>query len=205
MCLATSKPEQIADLEKKAVVCTSQVTESQPFRFREKAAVAGEAHDARRRLIRAHRRGSDCARTPLLAHRVLSRRRESGSAAGARVVAKRVLFAGVVFADDAEENRPRHLVFRLQPRNLPDADRRAVTAPLVGLKLVLRVEAQRVVPSTRAPSAWFRSGLTAKTSACRLSLNGFRKIRIESSASMRSRLATVACTVPGAACALTPK
>src|SRR4030095_2783341 len=53
MCLATSDPDETADLEKKAVVCTSQVTELQPFGFRQVA--AGEHQRARRRLVRDER------------------------------------------------------------------------------------------------------------------------------------------------------
>jgi hypothetical protein len=54
-----NKSPILRKLEKKAVVCTSQVTESQPLRFREQAAVAGEHRGARRRPIRDERIGAE--------------------------------------------------------------------------------------------------------------------------------------------------
>src|SRR5256885_12718390 len=62
-----SEPEEIARFEKKSVVCTVQIAESQSFGFRQQTGVAGEEHRAGRRLIREER--FDAKPIPLEAER----------------------------------------------------------------------------------------------------------------------------------------
>src|SRR4029077_16728851 len=101
------------------------------------AAVAGEEHRTRRWLVR-----EECVDAKTVA---LEGRRRQEEAAGRiakgdrqvrpRIVAQGVLRLAGVFADESQEQRPRHLVLDLQPWNPSDADRRLIGAPVIRLQL----------------------------------------------------------------------